>query len=201
MTVFFTKTCARDWERCGYQAIALNRLFPLATHVILSESKEFGKAHDLQSRAADPLRGAFLPPVNFDRDVATYFNETTLKNVRFMSVETLMPEAMRIENPDLRQMYCKLRAPVVLGEDTIQLDSDMCPKPVQTRWMDHLYYAADTAEGRPRWHAPDASKAMKPGVELAKTYRRLPTEPATSAGRDQRAQFGWYIPRNVARTS
>lgn len=208
MTVFFTKTCARDWERCGYQAIAIDRLFPLAKHVILIEVAEFEKAHEMQGAAGNLfvrlLAGKPQPSErsSFDPEVAENFCGKILQNARFMFVERSMPEAMRIENPDIRQQYCKLRAPVILGEDTIQIDSDMCPKPVQTRWMDHLYTALDAADGRPRWHAPEASKAMQPAVEnWAKTYKQLfGADPATSAGRDfMRSQFGWYVPRNAAR--
>lgn len=190
MTVFFTKTCARDWERCCYQMRAIRRLFPLAMHVVLIETDEWQKAVDTQNHVGfvDRELGELARPPFLGTDT------------RVLCVDVLMPEAMRIENPDIRQQYCKLRAPVVLGEDTIQLDSDMCPKPTQPdmrcRWMDELYGSP------PRWYAPEASKAMQPAVEnWLKTYKCLfDVGPNTPVGRDfMRSQFGWYIPRDVAR--
>ena len=186
MTVFFTKTCARDWERQGYQTLAIKRLFPLATHVILIERDELERASALR-----------WP----DHELAAALNHRTPATVRVFLVEELMPEAMRIKKPDLRQQYCKLRAPVILGEDTIQLDSDMCPKPGQTRWMDELYGPSGWRTGI-RWNAPKASKAMQPAVEnWAKTYTRLfSIDPGQSLDRDfMRSQFGWHVPRDVAR--
>lgn len=186
MTVFFTKTCARDYERCCYQMLAIRRLFPLSTHIVLAERAEFSRT-----------------PAWKDLDLGFAMQRGVPGQTRTFNVEDTMPEAMRIEDPDLRQQYCKLRAPVVFGTDMIQLDSDMCPKPLG-RWADCLF--GTVLNGRSsdftRCNAPVASKAMQPAVEnWLKTYAHLfEVGPNTPRDRDfMRSQFGWYIHRELAR--
>ena len=190
MTIFFTKTCARDWERCCYQMLAIRRFFPLTAHIVMIEDAE----------AAREKNGSW------NEQFHVWAGDVSLGGLgpgtMLFSVERYMPEAMKIENPDLRQQYCKLMAPIVFGEDTIQLDSDMCPLPTQWRWADELF---QTPGGLIRWNAPLASKAMKPGVEnWAKAWLEGLEEDAEVApdalGLDyMRAQVGWYSARDLAR--
>jgi hypothetical protein len=189
MTVFFTKTCARDWERCGYQMLTIRRLFPLSTHIVMIEAVEFEKAHEQQR--------------TFDKDLAEWMKGSALGCRTMLSVvEQHMPEAMRIENPDLRQQYCKLRAPVVFGTDMIQLDSDMCPKLVQPQWVDELF--SGYGDARIRWNAPLASKAMKPAIEnWSRAWQALGVHENGCEDRERdymRSQFGWYVSRDLARS-
>ena len=165
--IFFTKTCARDALRVSYQIAAIRRQFPLATHVVMIEQSE---VHSIQAFA----------------------NAFTL----IFSVETLMPEAMQLE-PYLRQQYCKLMTPIVLGVDTIQLDSDMCPKP-GVSWIDELF----AGQTLPRWYCERKPAALKGGLErLNDGYAAL----FGDFGNRQEAelsfmhsQLGWYVRRRAA---
>jgi len=198
--IFFTKTCARDAKRVVYQIAAIRRLYPLATHVVMVERAGWADAVREAVKDNRPLieRLDFRTPPGLSSKTTTVY------------VEDLLPEAMEIEDAYLRQQYCKLMAPIVLGVDTIQLDSDMCPKPCG-KWIDELFGSSSL----PRWNLDTGPKSMEPGLErLTRGYEFLfdsatmmdgvSTRPPRWAEDDARrsfmhSQWGWYIRRDWMR--
>lgn len=206
--VFFTKTCARDWKRCCYQMLAIRRLFPLTRHIVMIEEAEFMPSWPSQDGGAlqvDPRR-IWKDAGDLSRRVSPLIEAG---EIRLAFVERYMPEAMTIENPDLRQQYVKLRAPIVFGVDMIQIDSDMCPKPVQMCWADELYRWQFRSVSRILWDYYECPKQYKDAlIQWGETYdwlmapyrdRRLPEYPSDRDLLFMSSQYGWYIDRDVAR--